>query len=62
LESARIAWPGFLATIGPVLTTWLARGIGLAWHWRRRPGEARLAPTLAICYQAGDWSGAVAAC
>jgi hypothetical protein len=30
-----------------VLAAWVAVGLGMAWHWHRRPGEARLAPALA---------------
>jgi hypothetical protein len=47
LASTRIARPGFLAVNGLVLTTWVALGLALAGHWRRHPGEARLAPMLA---------------
>jgi len=51
LACSRIARPGFLAMNGLVLATWVALGLGLAWRWRRRPGDARLAPMLArlIC-------------
>src|SRR5579883_3657818 len=47
LASAPIARPGFLAANGLVLAAWAAVGLGFAWSWYRRPGEARLAPRLA---------------
>jgi len=47
LASAPMAQPGFLAMNGLVLATWAVLGLGLAWHWRRRPDQARLAPLLA---------------
>jgi hypothetical protein len=47
LASARIARPGFLAMNGLVFATWVALGLGLAWHWRRHRCEARLASMLA---------------
>ena len=47
LRLARIVRPGYRAMNGLVLAAWIALGVGLAWRWRRRPGEARLAPMLA---------------
>jgi hypothetical protein len=46
LASARVVRPGFLATTSLVLAGWVGVGIGIAWRWLRRPGEARFAPLL----------------
>src|SRR5262249_10797176 len=47
LVSAPIGRPGFLLSNGLVLAAWAAVILGIAWHWHRRPDEARLAPLLA---------------
>ncbi len=53
LASTRMALPGSLMTKGLVRGAWAALGLGLAWSWFRRPGEARLAPRLAALIGAG---------
>jgi len=45
--SARIVWFESTARNVAVLLIWIAIVLGMAWHWYRRPGEARLAPLLA---------------
>ena len=47
LASTRIARPGFLTMNAVVLATWVALALGLAWHWSRHRGEAKLATMLA---------------
>jgi hypothetical protein len=47
LAALRIVGPGLAAANGLVLTAWVALALGLAWHWRRHPREAQLAPLLA---------------
>ena len=47
LASTRIARPGFLTMNWLVLATWVALALGLAWHWSRHRGEAKLATMLA---------------
>jgi hypothetical protein len=42
-----LASTGFLTTNGLVLAAWVSIGLGIAWRWYRRPGEARLGPMLA---------------
>jgi hypothetical protein len=61
LASARIAWPGFRAMNSLVLAIWVALGLGLAWHWRRHRGQARLAPMLAKLFGACILAMALAA-
>ncbi len=47
LAAARLAPPRFLATNLFVVAAWVAALLGLAWHWRRYRGQARLAPLMA---------------
>ncbi len=55
LASTRIARPGFLTMNALVLATWFALALGLAWHWSRHRGEAKLATMLAKLIGACAW-------
>jgi hypothetical protein len=61
LASAPIARPGFLLSNGLVLAAWAAVGLGIGWHWYRRPDEARLAPMLARLMATGTLALALSA-
>jgi len=61
LASARIALPGAQVTTGLVLAAWAVLFVGLVWDWRRRLGDARLAPLLARLTGASALAAALAA-